>query len=207
MLKRVCWKQKSEREGTQMTTTVQNMEAKMIASMKKRTGRTLEEWVEKARRDGVPDGKGRMKWIKEEYGLGQSTAYLIMNHLDGNSLTGIYSDGDKLVDAQFQGDHAALRELYEWMKGEIEALGEGVEARPCKTYVPFYRKKQFAVLKPHKGKLQVGLALPDAVSSDRLESSKGLGFNERLKLKFSLDKQADLDEELRGLLGLAYEAN
>lgn len=190
-----------------MSSSVRNMEEKMIQSMQKRTGRTLEEWLEKAKRDGIPEGKGRLKWLKEEYGLGQSTAYVILNHLDGGSLASIYEDGDKLVDAQFEGDNAELRDLYDFVKAEIEAIGAGVEARPCKTYVPFYKKKQFAVAKPHKGKLHVGVALPDGVTSNRLESSKGLGFNERMKFKFTLEKREDLDDELRGLLQLAYEAN
>ncbi|ARU60443.1 hypothetical protein CBW65_04680 [Tumebacillus avium] len=69
-----------------MSSSVRNMEEKMIQSMQKRTGRTLEQWLEKAKRDGIPEGKGRLKWLKEEYGLGQSTAYLILNHLDGGSL-------------------------------------------------------------------------------------------------------------------------
>ncbi|ASS73919.1 hypothetical protein CIG75_02285 [Tumebacillus algifaecis] len=188
-------------------TSVQNMEQKMIASMQKRTGRTLEEWMEKARRDGIPDGKGRLKWLKEMYGLGQSTAYVILNHLDGTSLSSIYSDGDKLVADQFQGENAELRALYDFVKAEIEELGDGVSARPCKTYVPFYKKRQFAIVKPYRGKLHVGLALPDAVSSERLESAKGLGFTDRVKLKFSLEKPEELDAELRALLQLAYESN
>jgi len=54
----------------------------MVASMKNRTGRTLEEWVEKAKKEIPAEKKGRLKWIKEAYGLDQSTAYMILGVLE-----------------------------------------------------------------------------------------------------------------------------
>lgn len=56
----------------------------IIATMKNRTGRTLEEWVEKAKKEIPAEKKGRLKWIKEAYGLEQSTAYMILDALEND---------------------------------------------------------------------------------------------------------------------------
>lgn len=175
----------------------------MIASMKSRTGKTLEEWVDIVRKDPLPDKRrAQQQYLKEKYGLGQNSAILILQSLNGGASE--YDDGDKLVNEQFQGDNAPLKSLYEWLAEEIKKLGEDVTIQPRKTYIPFYRKKQFLVVKPQKGKLHIGLALPETMEFARLDSAKGLG-SERITRQVVIAQKSDATQDVREWIRKAYE--
>jgi predicted transport protein len=181
-------------------------EQKLIQNLKARTGKTLDEWAALVREQIPAQQKGRLKWIKETFGLGQSTAYLILHNLEHESP--IWGENQDLVAAQFQGANAPLKPVYDWLSAQIQALGADVLVRPCKGYVPFYRSKQFAFAKAHKGQLHVGLALPEGVTHPRLEPvPKSMGTNERLKQKFTITSQEEVTPDLLDLIRLAYEQN
>lgn len=180
-------------------------EQKMIATMKERTGKTLEEWLEEIRPNLPAQKTGRIKWVKETYNLGQSTAFLLVHYLE-NDGQAMRTDDNTLVDALFSGENAGLRPLYDQLEAAISGLGADVLKRPCKTYVPFYRKKTFAYVRPLKGKLHVGVALPEDTPHPLLEPVGKLGGPERIKVKASFDDAAQLDEVMH-LVKLAYEAN
>ena len=45
------------------------MEGSYEANLKRRTGKTLDEWVALVRKDGPPTEKERRAWLKERHGL------------------------------------------------------------------------------------------------------------------------------------------
>lgn len=181
-------------------------EQKMTASMKERTGKTLEEWVELVKQTMPPMKTGRLKWLKNEYGLNQNSAYLILNQIDHGDKTHDELNQEYLEN-QFTGDNEALRPLYEEISRDILKLGEGIEIRPCKTYLPFYKKKQFMMIKPHKGNLHIGLALSAPIEHPKLLSPKGLGANARITQQFMIKNREELTADLWDLIQLSYQEN
>jgi hypothetical protein len=59
------------------------MTVNWIATLKEKTGRSLEEWLALVRRSGPKSEKERREWLKKEYGLGTNTAWWIAERADG----------------------------------------------------------------------------------------------------------------------------
>ena len=69
----------------------------MIASMKSRTGKTLDEWLALIGPQLPAERKGRLQWLKQRFDLKQNSAYLILSHLDEMDGTSLYAHGDALL--------------------------------------------------------------------------------------------------------------
>ena len=50
------------------------MAQKGVASLKEKTGRSLEEWLKLINKSGPPTEKERRAWLKSEHGLGMNYA-------------------------------------------------------------------------------------------------------------------------------------
>jgi len=98
---------------------------------------------------------------------------------------------------------AELFAAYERVAAEIRALGPDVSIQPRLGYVAFYRKHEFALVKPVKGELQVGVAADGA----GLEPATGLGGPERIRSRFSPSPDGALSDLGRAALRRAYESS
>jgi hypothetical protein len=169
-------------------------QAAMRASMKDRTGRSFEEWLELVRPQLPAAKAGRLKWLKTTFGLAQNSAMLILDALN---------DGPPVTEATpFAGAGPALWAAYEALAAEIRALGPDVRTQPRQGYVAFYRDHELAAVRPGSGCLEVGLALDDPA----LEPAGDLG-PERIRRKLRLEPGAALDHLGRAALRRAYESS
>ncbi len=55
----------------------------IIGNLKEKTGRSLEQWVTLAKKDGPAGTKPRLTWLKSEHGLGGTTARLTVDRAEG----------------------------------------------------------------------------------------------------------------------------
>lgn len=181
--------------------------AAMRASMKERTGKTLEEWVAIIKETLPAAKKGRLKWFKETYGLSQNSAMLIMETIakEGVSESEQAAQLDDVVDRMFANQGPELRPLYEHLKGEILALGPDVGFTPCSTYVPFRRKKQFVRLTPLKGVLQVGFPTDDLALHPKLQPPQRP--EDRFNARIHLTSIDEVDSSILDLIRWFYNQN
>src|SRR5262245_54647308 len=123
-----------------------------VATLKQKSGRSVEEWLAAIRKSGPPTEKERREWLKQEFVLGTNTAWWLAERAEGKG-----DDGDPDVDLQeahqyvedmFSGPKAALRPVYDALLKLGLGLGKDVKACPCKTIVPLYRNHVFAQIKP-----------------------------------------------------------
>lgn len=106
--------------------------------------------------------------------------------------------------AQYSGKKAVLRPLYERLAEIISGLGDDVELNIRKNYVAFYRSRQFALIKASTAsRVDVGLKLPDAPASPRLEEAATFGSGS-ITHKVALTSVEDVDAELQSWLAAAY---
>ena len=66
----------------------QRLEQEFIATVKEKTGKTLQEWMQVIGASGQDKSSAILKWLKDEHQL---------NHLQANFLTGIYLNGGQPV--------------------------------------------------------------------------------------------------------------
>jgi hypothetical protein len=185
-----------------------DQEQAIIANLPSKTGRTLEEWISVVQHSGLAGKKEQLQLLKQEYGVGHFQAQLILQRAERGGI-GEYENKEQLLKELFTGENEPLYPLYEAIAQEVGSWSpEGVRIQPCKTYVPLTRSKQFLVVKPMKGKLVLGLALPEEAAADSgLEAAKGLGGSSRINAKLILNQREDWGSEAKAWVRKAWEAN
>jgi hypothetical protein len=173
--------------------------ASVRASIERDTGRSIAEWVEIAR--GCPESghRARLKWFKEEHGLLQNRASLVLDEAFASQMP--WREPQSLIDALWV--DPASREIYEMLDAAATGMA-GTVRTARKGYTAWSRKVQFAAARPMKGgKVMLGLAVsPD--SATVLESPKSESWSERLTARIVLPAPGAVDGAVRDLLEAAW---
>ena len=180
------------------------MEARAIAGLKAKTGRTLEEWIAEIRRVGPRTEPECAAWLKTQHELGTNYAKWLASRAAGGSL--VQRDPDALVEAMYAGDKAALRSIHERLMKLALALGRDVTVTPCSTMVPIRRRYVIAQIKPaSRTRVDLGLALKDTKANGRLLDTGGFAKKDRITHRIPITSVAEIDDEVVRWLRKAYE--
>ncbi len=181
------------------------MEVNVVAGLKQKTGKTLEEWIRLVKQSAPATGKERVAWLKANYGLGMNYAGFIAERAGGKGGAANYHP-EALVEAMLAGPKAALRPIYDRLLRLGLSLGKDVKASPCKTIVPLYRRHVFAQIKPTtQTRLDLGLALKATKVSGRLIDTGGLAKGDRITHRIPITQLTEIDDEAKCWLKAAYE--
>jgi len=174
-------------------------------SMAARTGRSLDEWVALVATSGIDplDQNAVRRWLKDVHGVRQNSQWAIADAA-AQAAGWVRPSAEQYVDGQFTGAKAALRPAFEAVREAALSLGDDVTIEGRGTYVPFVRRRQFAAVAVATGRLDLGLRLPVAPGSPRLEPARAPGSATH---KVRLAAPEDVDDEVRGLLRAAYDQN
>jgi hypothetical protein len=182
-----------------------------VATLKEKTGRSLEEWLELVKTEGPADEKGRREWLKTKHKLGTNTAWWIAERAVGKDTwdddpEAYLKQAEVYVEEMFAGPKAGLRPAYDELLRVGLALGNDVKACPCKTIVPLYRNHVFAQIKPTtRTRIDFGLALRDTKATDRLIDTGGFAKKDRITHRIPIGSVAEIDDEVKCWLQAAYE--
>jgi hypothetical protein len=184
-----------------------------VATLKEKTGSSLDEWLELVKKSGPKTEKERRAWLKDVHGLGMNTAWGIAEHAEpkGSEFANpeaYLAAAEKYVESMFSGPKAALRPLYD----ELLRLGLGVakdvKACPCQTMVPLYRHHVFAQIKPAtQTRIDLGFALGARKPEGRLIDTGGYAKKDRITHRIPIASLKDIDAEVKKWLKTAYEAD
>ena len=182
-----------------------------LVSLPEKTGRSLDEWIRLVEEEGPASDNERRDWLKSQHGLGTNSAWWIVDRAAGRSR----EDGDPVaylqaaegyVSAMFSGKRAALRPIYEMLLKLSMSLGDDVKVCPCQTMVPLYRRHVFAQIKPASNtRIDLGLALGDTPTPERLIDTGGLAKQDRITHRIAITSPADIDTEVKHWLRFAYD--
>jgi Domain of unknown function (DUF5655)/Domain of unknown function (DUF4287) len=189
------------------------MVQKTMASLRSKTGRSLEEWIAVVKQSGPESEKDRREWLKEQHRLPTQSAVWIAERAGGS---GADFDGpeeylvaaERYVDEMFGGKRAALRPLYEELLKLGFAMGKDVKACPCTTMVPLYRNHVFAQIKPAtQTRIDLGFALGARKPEGRLIDTGGYVKKDRITHRIPIESAKDIDAEVKRWLKAAYEGD
>jgi len=178
----------------------------VVDNMKERTGRSLDEWVALVQRKGPDplDQKAVRAWLRDVHGVLQNSQWAIAMaaaEAAGWSLP----TADAYTDALYTGPKAHLRPIHDAALGALLDLGDDVEIEGRASYITLRRARQFALLVPAtKTRVDLGLRFRSEPEHPRLAKAKGLG---QCTHKVGLGSIDEIDDELIGLMRLAYEEN
>ena len=183
----------------------------IIAKLKEKTGKTLDEWVSLAQKSGPRDEKERAAWLKSKHGLGTNYAGWITERSFGRGLESSDPDAylkaaDTYVEQMFAGPKSALRPIYDRLLELAFSLGKDIRVSPGKTIVPIYRNYVIAQVKPStRTRIDFGLALADAKAAGRLKRTGGFEKGDRITHVIPVSSEAEVDAEVEKWLRKAYE--
>lgn len=175
-------------------------------SLKERTGRSLEEWVEVvlASRIDPLDQRAVRRWLKSEHGILQNSQWAIADAA-ARAAGWERPSVSAYIDQQYAGPKASLRPIFDRVRGMIEALGDDVRTEGRTTYTPFVRRRQFAAVAPAtRSRVDVGLRFTHAPASDLLSAATAPG---QATHKLSLTSPAEVTPQVERLLRIAYDQN
>jgi predicted transport protein len=174
-------------------------------SMAERTGRSLEEWVALVGTSGVDplDQNAVRRWLREVHGVKQNSQWAIADAA-AQAAGWVRPSVEQYIDGQYTGRKAALRPIFDAVREAAESLGDDVSVEGRGTYAPFVRRRQFAAVAATATRVDLGLRLPDAPPSGRLEAGTGPGSSTH---RIPLSSVDDVDDEVLALLRAAYDQN
>jgi len=86
-------------------------------------------------------------------------------------------------------------------------IAKDIRIQPCKTYIPFYRKNQFALLtKTKNDAILLGLNLPENHSIPKFSSKSAKG-SVRINAQTVIQCKSDFNENVQAALRIAYKEN
>src|SRR5215831_14280612 len=115
------------------------MVQKWVVELKSKTGRSLEEWVALAKKEGPKEEKARREWLKTKHKLGTNSAWWIAERAEGkgedDSPEAYLKSAAKYVEEQYAGPREKLRPIFEELLKLGKSMGDDVKVCPCKTIV------------------------------------------------------------------------
>ena len=188
-----------------MAKSPEEMKAAMIAGLREKTGKSLEEWLKILRSSKLSRHKEFMNLLKNEHGLTHGYANMIaLQALASDSHTA--TDTDALVEAQYAGLKSGLRPIYDTLVAAVRKFGKDVEVSPKKAYVSLRRSKQFAIIQPSTAtRVDLGINLKGVAPTGRLEASGS--FNAMVSHRVRLAQPSEIDKEVLVWLRQAYDAS
>jgi hypothetical protein len=186
-----------------------DMMASVTASMRDRTGRSLEDWVALVRDSGLDplDQRAVRAWLRDVHGVPQNSQWAIADAAP----TGAgwkRPDVDGYTDTLYSGSKAHLRPIHDAIMTLAEGLGDDVRREGRSTYIPVVRKTQFVAVAPGpRGTVRVGFRFRDEAPEDeRLSPAKGFAQATHW-LHLAPDADEDDLRSLEPLLEAAYRQN
>src|SRR5512135_2046093 len=125
----------------------EEMMAAVTRSMRERTGRSLEEWLELVRESGIDplDQNAVRRWLKSEHGIPQNSQWAIADSA-ARAAGWQPPTVEEYVAQQYGGKKAGLRPLFDRLRAILESFGDDVTIEGRGTYTPFIRRRQFVAI-------------------------------------------------------------
>jgi predicted transport protein len=173
-----------------------------LRNIEAQTGKSVDELIQAGLATGLTKHKEIHNFFAADYGLTYGNAN-VLAVLTRDKMKGAAGEEVNFIDAQYQGKKAELRPIYDSLIAAVEKLGDDVEIAPKRTYVSLRRKRQFGLVQPGAGRVDVGINLKDVEPGDRLEKSGS--FNSMVSHRVRINHPDQIDDELIGWLRQAYD--
>lgn len=188
-----------------MAASPEDQMATMVANLKTKTGKSLEQWVAHARKSGKTKHGDVVSWLKSDHGLTHGYANLVARTSFAPDAAAQTAAGADLVGEMFAGNRAVLRPIFDEIMKSARGFGGDIEESPKKGYLSLRRTTQFATLHPSTAtRFDVGLKLKGVQPAGRLETAGS--WNAMVTHRVRLESVKDVDKELIKWLRQAYEA-
>ena len=184
-------------------TTVEDALRSQIRNIEAKYGRPISGWIELVRDRHLTKHGEILAMLKTEYGMSHGDANRVaLVARDAVMGTGPSAAGDRGGDL-YTGKLAIMRPVHDRLMVAVNALGKDVEVAPKRGYVSLRRAKQFGMIQPFAGRVDIGLILRNEPVGGRLEKNPNEMFTHRVRVS----RPDQVDKELLAWLKRAYESS
>ncbi|CAN5593853.1 hypothetical protein BH09PLA1_BH09PLA1_30460 [soil metagenome] len=183
----------------------------VLANMKTKTGRSVDEWVAFIKKSGPTTEVERRDWLKNEHKLGTNYSRWLAErsvgkNLDDGNADAYLCDAENWVEAMYAGKKAALKPIFERLLDFGLSIGDDVKACPCQTMVPLYRENVFAQIKPTTNtRVDLGLFLRGEKPPKRVLPTGGEQKGDRLTHRIAIESVGQIDADVKKWMKTAYK--
>lgn len=182
--------------------TVEDGVAAQIRNIEATYGKPMPEWFAIIAESGTTKHSDVVAMLKAEFGMTHGAAHRV-SLLARQAAAPPVDPGADPADVLYAGAKSGLRPIHDALIGVVRGFGD-VDIAPKKGYLSLRRRKQFAMIQPSTAsRIDLGLILPGIVASGRLEPAAG--FNALFTHRVRITSPTDLDEQVTGWLGDAYD--
>ena len=179
--------------------TVEEGLQSQIRNIEATYGRSMDDWIALIQATGLERHGQIVAWLKSAEGLPHGAANRVaLVALDAAAPPA----PDDPVAALYADRRAAVRGIHDRIWAVVDHLGD-VEVAPKKGYLSLRHRTQFAMVKPAARHVDLGLILPGAPVTARLESAAT--FNALFTHRVRVRSEAEVDDELAGWIHAAYD--
>jgi hypothetical protein len=183
----------------------QEMDAWVRDMLVQRTGVDVAAWNAKVAALNPADEASLRAWLTEQGVTGYPAMLLVMERFGYPDY--LRASADELLDGQYA-DRPQLRPIHDALIALLPGIGR-VEVQNRKTYVALITpRRTFASIEPRtKSRVDLGMRLSkDQPQDGRLVAAASMG-QSGVTHRIGLTSADDVDEEVRGWLQRAYDAN
>src|SRR3990172_10024919 len=158
--------------------------------LKERTGKEVDEWNRRVRRERFEDEKSLRRWLTKQGVAGYAKTLLVMERFGYPDF--FRASADELILGQYA-DRPHLRPIFDAIIDAAAGLGE-VTIQTRKTYVSLVTpRRTFARIQPTtKNRVDLGLRLEGHKPGGRLQPSK---IQETMRIQIGLASVDEIDSE------------
>ncbi len=185
-----------------MTSVEQGLQSQ-LRNIESTYGRSIEDWIALIRASGRTRHGEIVAMLKADHGMTHGSANRVaLVALEAlQPKRGATDPG--LEETLYQGAKSVLLPIHVRLMAAIHGLGPDIEVAPKKGYLSLRRRKQFVMIKPAARHIDLGLVLPGAAVTQRLESAAT--FDALFTHRARVGSPDEIDHELVGWLGSAYD--
>lgn len=177
--------------------------ATIIRSLEQKTGRNIDQWVKLVHSMGERAPSRIVANLKSSHGLPEEHAVVVADRAF-DTITDDGVVGLDLVAAQYRGETAGLKPIYDFLSHTLAGFATDVELVPREGYVSVDRSRAFATIQPGSAtRLDVGISLADKEATERLvllAPARGA-----ITHLIGLEALSDVNKELVDWLWQAYK--
>jgi hypothetical protein len=181
--------------------TIEDALRTQIRNIEARYGRPISAWIDLVRARRLTKHGEILAMLKSEHSMSHGDANRVaLVARDAINGVGVPAGGDPAADL-YTGKLANMRPVHDRLMGAVNAFGKDIEVAPKRGYVSLRRAKQFGMIQPFAGRVDVGLILKDEPAAGRLEKNPNVMFTHRVRVS----RPDEVDAELLDWLKRAYD--
>ena len=184
------------------TSAWQRMKDMSARLLKERTGKGVDVWNRRIRRERLDDEGALRAWLTKQDVTGYAQSLLVMERFGYPDF--LLATADELIDGQYA-DRPKLRPIFDAIIDATSGLGK-VTIQARKTYVSLVSERRtFARIQPTtKNRVDLALRLEGRKPAGRLQPSR---IHETTPVQIGLSARDEVDSEVLGWLQQAYDEN